>query len=95
MQIPLVAVQPLQRRRHIAIAAPQHTVAAHDDGTETDRAAVRKLLKLFFACINDGEYLITANPYLTAMLILSLDFYVAQRHPQMTGQVSNGLFFRI
>ena len=78
----LVAVYR-QPSGHVAIAAPEYAVAAHDDGTETNVTTVGECTKGFLVSVDDGQHFITANPHLGTMTILGLHINVADGHIQM------------
>ena len=82
MQVSTVAVQTRQRLWHDAIPSPQHTVAADDNGAETEGARSRKTGKVFLPGINYGEHLVASDPHLTAMLILCRHLHITDGRVQ-------------
>ena len=86
MQVSLVATQFLKFLGHVTIATPQHAIAAHHDGSETDGATVCKFSKVFLVVIDDGKNFVATNPYLIVETVLRFNLNVTNRHEQLLRQ---------
>ena len=73
--------------RHVAKPSPEHAVVTHDNRPETDGAAVGESGQLTLVCIDDGDNLVAANPYLVTVTILCSHLKAADRFEQIVWQV--------